>query len=472
MTVVSMSHGELTRFDTLLRVERRELRAEDAATLLGLSRRQVYRLLIRMRADGAPGLFSRRRGRRSNRWLGDGFRDHAIALVREHYHDFGPTLAAEYLAERHDVHISRETLRKLMIEAGLWKDRAARRPRPYQPRYRRDCRGELVQIDGSKHWWFEDRGPQCTLLVYIDDATSELMHLQMVESESTFSYMEATRAYIERHGKPVAFYSDQHSVFRNSRASAARGDGMTHFGRALDALNIEIICANSPQAKGRVERANGTLQDRLVKAMRLEGISSIEGANAFLPGYMVRHNARFARPAFDSRDLHRPLAPHDDLRAIMVWREQRSVTSALTLHYNKAMFILEPTEIARKLVRKRVMVCEYPDGRLEIQHEGHILPYRHFDKMRQVRQPTIVENRHLDAALLLAKEIQAIAPHHRQRNNNAPARHDQPTHLFPEPEVPVKIDGRRLGGAKLKRRPRLSQAELRARGTLEFVKAR
>ena len=472
MTVIAMSHGELSRYDTLLRFERGELRIEDASALLGVCTRQVYRLLGRLRTDGAEALVSWKRGRPSNRAFQPAFRTRVIDLVREHYHDFGPTLAAEYLAERHAISVSHETLRKWMISAGFWKDREARRPRPYQPRYRRDCRGELVQIDGSKHWWFEDRGPQCTLLVYIDDATSELMHLQMVESESTFSYMEATRAYIERHGKPVAFYSDQHSVFRNSRASAARGDGMTHFGRALDALNIEIICANSPQAKGRVERANGTLQDRLVKAMRLEGISSIEGANAFLPGYMVRHNARFARPAFDSRDLHRPLAPHDDLRAIMVWREQRSVTSALTLHYNKAMFILEPTEIARKLVRKRVMVCEYPDGRLEIQHEGYILPYRHFDKMRQVRQPTIVENRHLDAALLLAKQIQAIAPHHRQRNNNAPARRDQPTHLFPEPEAPEQIDRRRLGRPKLKRGPRLSQAELQARGTLEFVKAR
>src|SRR5262249_40392837 len=153
-------------------------------------------------------------------------------------------------------------------------------------------------------------------------------HLKMVECESTFAYMEATREYIERHGKPVAFYSDQHSVFRNSRASAARGDGMTHFGRALDALNIEIICANSPQAEGRVERANGTLQDRLVKAMRLAGISTIEEANAFLPAYLADHNGRFAKPAFDSRDLHRPLALHDDLASIMVWREQRSVTGA------------------------------------------------------------------------------------------------------------------------------------------------
>jgi hypothetical protein len=467
MAVLAMSDGELSRFDTLMRVDRGELRATDAARLLGLRRRQIYRLLDRMRAEGPAGLVSRKRGQPSNRRYDEDFRERVVTIVREHYHDFGPTLAREYLAERHDIHLACETLRQFMIKAGLWKDRDARRPRPYQPRYRRDCRGELIQIDGSKHWWFEDRGPQCTLLVYIDDATSELMHLKMVESESTFAYMEATREYIERHGKPVAFYSDQHSVFRNSRASAARGDGMTHFGRALDALNIEIICANSPQAKGRVERANGTLQDRLVKAMRLEGISSIDEANGFLASYMARHNDRFARPAFDSRDLHRPLAAHDDLRAIMVWREQRTVTAALTLHYNKAMFILEPSEIARKLARKRVAVCEYPDGRLEIQHEGHVLPYRQFDKMRRVNQPAIVENKHLDAALTLAKQMQASTPHHRKRNNDAPARRSQPTHLFPEPETPAKVDRRRIGGTRRGRR--LSLAELEARGTLEFV---
>lgn len=471
MTVVAMSDGELSRYDTLLRVERGELRPTDAARLLGVQRRQIYRLLDRLRTAGATGLVSRKRGRPSNRRYADDFRERVVAIVREHYHDFGPTLAREYLAERHDIHLACETLRQIMIEAGIWKDRAARRPRAYQPRHRRDCRGELIQIDGSQHWWFEDRGPRCTLLVYIDDATSELMHLQMVESESTFSYMEATRAYIERHGKPVAFYSDKHSVFRNAKATA-QGDGMTHFGGALDALNIEIICAHSPQAKGRVERANGTLQDRLVKAMRLEGISSIADANAFMASYMARHNARFARPAADSRDLHRPLAPHDDLGAVMVWRERRTVTAALTLHYNKALFILEPTEIARDLARQRVDVCEYPDGKVEIQHEGRSLPYRLFDKMPSVKQPAIVDNKHLDAALVLAKQIQAIAPHHRQRNNNAPARHDQPTHLFPEPEAPVKIDRRRLGRPRLKRGPQLSQTELQARGTLEFVKAR
>ena len=430
MTVVSMSQQELSRFDTVLRVERRELRPEDAAALLGISRRQVFRLLDRLRSDGAEGLVSGKRGKPSNRRLSDALRQHAIALVQAHYADFGPTLAAEHLAERHDVRISHESLRKLMIEAGLWKDRQARRPRPYQPRYRRDCRGELVQIDGSKHWWLEERGPQTSLLVFIDDATSELMHLKMVETENTFSYMEATREYIEMHGKPVAFYSDKHSVFRNVNASAARGDGMTHFGRALDALNIEIICANSPQAKGRVERANGTLQDRLVKAMRLAGIATIAEANAFLPTYLAQHNARFAKPAFNPKDLHRPLAVHDSLEDAMVWREQRSVTAALTLHYNKLMFILEPNEISRTLPRKRVTVCEYPDGRVEIQHEGASLPYRVFDKIRQVNQAAIVDNKQLGAALAMAQQLQAMMPP-RKRNNDEPSRRSQPAHMFP-----------------------------------------
>lgn len=431
MTVVAMSHGELSRYDTLQRVERRELRVEDAAALLGLGRRQIFRLLDRMRAGGPEALVSWKRGRPSNRRFDDVWRDRVIAIVRERYHDFGPTLAAEYLLEHHGIAISHETLRQWMMAVGLWKDRAARRPRAYQPRYRRDCRGELIQVDGSKHWWFENRGPQATLLVFIDDATSELMHLKMVESENTFAYMQATREYIERHGKPVAFYSDKHSVFRNTNASA-KGDGMTQFGRAVDALNIEIICANSPQAKGRVERANATLQDRLVKAMRLEGIASITEANAFLPGYLARHNQRFAKAPFDHRDLHRPPADHDDLEAVMVWREERMVTVSLTLHYNKVLFILEPNEISSALARKRVMVCEYPDGRVEIQHEGHVLPYRVFDKVRRVNQAAIVDNKHLDAALMMAKLLQEQLPLNK-RNATTPSRRSQPGHMFENP---------------------------------------
>ena len=470
MTVVAMSHGELSRYDTLQRVERGELRVEDAVDLIGVSRRQVYRLLGRLRTDGPEALVSWKRGRPSNRSFSSAFRSRVIDLVRQHYNDFGPTLATEYLAERHQITVSHETLRKWMIMEGLWKDRAARRPRPYQPRYRRDCRGELIQVDGSKHWWFEDRGPQCTLLVYIDDATSELMHLEMVERESTFSYMRATRSYIERHGKPVALYSDKHSAFRNNNATA-HSDGMTHLGRALHALNIEIICANSPQAKGRVERANGTLQDRLVKAMRLEGISTIKEANAFLPSYMERHNRRFTRPALDPRDVHRPLAPHDDVEAEMVWREQRTVTAALTLHYNKAMFILEPTPTSEAIARKRVEVCEFPDGRIEIRHEGCPLPYRVFDKMRRVNQAAIVDNKHLDAALEVARRMQERTPHHRQRNKSEPARSSQSFGVFARPaEADKPKSKRRRGRTPLPRGPRLSNEELIAKGLGEYIR--
>jgi hypothetical protein len=171
------------------------------------------------------------------------------SLVRDRYADFGPTLAAEKLAEVHGCTISRETLRGWMIAAGLWVDRRHPLPSPHQPRYRRDCVGELVQIDGSEHAWFEDRAEKRTLLAFVDDATSRLMHLRFVASESAFDYFRATRSYLETHGQPVAFYSDKHSIFRVNAKDAAGGDGATQFGRALRELNIDIFCANSPQAK-------------------------------------------------------------------------------------------------------------------------------------------------------------------------------------------------------------------------------
>ncbi|WP_152997703.1 ISNCY family transposase, partial [Sphingomonas sp. WG] len=215
MTVVAMSRSELSRYETLQRVERGEITASEAGELLRLCRRQVYRLLDRFRTDGAAGLISRKRGRPSNRRLSETYRKQILGIVRERYADFGPTLAAEYLAERHGITLSHETLRQLMIGAGLWKAKAAKRARLHQSRNRRERRGELIQVDGSDHDWFEGRGPRCSLLVYIDDATSELMHLEMAESESALSYLQATRTYLERHGKPIAFYSDKHSAFRN-----------------------------------------------------------------------------------------------------------------------------------------------------------------------------------------------------------------------------------------------------------------
>ena len=349
-------------------------------------------------------------------------------LIRERYSDFGPTLASEKLAELHGIRLGRETIRQWMMALGFWKDRKQRMKPVHQPRYRRDCVGELIQIDGSEHWWFETRGPQCTLLVFIDDSTSRLMHLQFVESESTFDYFKATRAYLERHGKPVALYSDKHGVFRVNRKDAAGGDGMTQFGRALHALNIDIICANTSQAKGRVERANATLQDRLVKEMRLQGISTMEAGNAFLPAFMIDYNARFAKAPFDDRDLHRSFAEHDDLDDAFAWKEERTVSVNLTLQYDQVMFILEPNEITRALARKRVTVIDYPDGRLAIRHSGVDLAYRTFDKRPQVNQAAIVENKRLGPVLAYIAERQKELD--MSRSAKAPRRRGQKNHMF------------------------------------------
>ena len=216
-------------------------------------------------------LISRHRNRPSNNRLKDAVADQVFGIIRAHYADFGPTLAAEKLRERHGVDLAVETVRSLMVAGGLWLPRKLRPPKIQQPRTRRACLGELIQIDGCDHHWFEDRAPACTALVYVDDATSRLMVVLFTGTESTFAYFEATRQYLKRYGKPLAFYSDKASVFRSNLKSATGGDGHTQFGRALYELNIDGICANTPAAKGRVERAHLTLQDRLVKELRLEG---------------------------------------------------------------------------------------------------------------------------------------------------------------------------------------------------------
>src|SRR5580704_5247647 len=427
MTVLSMSKQEFGRLDVLLRVQSGRLRVADACALMGLHRRQVFRLLRGLRLDGAPSLLSRRRGQPSNHRLPTEVRALALSIVSERYADFGPTFAAEKLAENHACSVSHETLRRWMIADGLWVDRRHRLASPHQPRRRRDCLGELVQIDGSEHAWFETRGEICTLLAFVDDATSRLMQLQFVASESAFDYFRATRAYLEAHGKPVAFYSDKHGIFRVNAKDAVGGDGITQFGRALSELNIDIICANTPQAKGRVERSFGTLQDRLVKELRLAGISTIEAANAWVPTFMVDYNSRFGHAPENAKDLHRKLTAADDLSEVLAWREERTVTKNLTLHYDRMMLLLDPTPLARGLVRKTVDVVNYPDGRFAVQFEGISLSFRKFDKIQTVAPGEIVENKRLGAALAMVTQHQDNYERHRRRYH--PARQRPPNNL-------------------------------------------
>jgi transposase len=405
---VSMSKRDLQRIEVLTEVLAGRRTTESASAVLDLSVRQTQRLLTRYRDGGGAALIHGSRGRPASNSLSTGVRDYVLELVRQNYRDFGPTLAAEVLLERDGIEVSRETLRKWMVEGGLWLSRKQRRTF-HQPRLRRESYGELIQIDGSEHRWFEDRGEPCTLLVFIDDATSKLMQLRFVPSESTASYFGALRGYLDEHGCPVAFYSDKHSVFRVLRKDASGGQGMTQFGRALAELNIEILCANSSQAKGRVERANRTLQDRLVKELRLSQICDMDAGNLFLPQFLERFNERFSLKAVRPEDLHRPLnVMASRLNDILCHREQRYVTEQLTMSYDRKQIILERGEISEGLAGKYVDLYDYPDGRLEVRWKGHSLPYRVFSKDQRVSHAAIVENKRLGHALALVKAQQDL----------------------------------------------------------------
>jgi hypothetical protein len=258
--------------------------------------------------------------------------------------------------------------------------------------------------------------------VYVDDATSRLMHLHFTASESTFSYFEATRAYIECHGKPGAFYSDKASVFRSGKAHET-GSSVTHFGRAMFELNIDTFCANSSSAKGRVERAHLTLQDRLVKELRLRGISTIVEANAYAPAFMAVYNARFAKPPKSDFDAHRPLRGDENLDLLMTWRETRRVTKSLTIQYDRVMYLLDDTPENRKLIHRYIDVWEYPDGRIEIRADGRVLPYRQYDRLAEIDQGAVVEHKRLSHALQVAQAIQAQRDN--RRISGSPARTNQ-----------------------------------------------
>lgn len=404
---LQMSKQELRRVEVLTEVLAGSRTTESAAGVLGVSLRQAQRLVARYRDGGGGALIHKSRGRPASNKLASGVRELVLELVRQNYRDFGPTLAAEVLLERHGIEVSRETLRKWMVEADVWLSRKQRRSF-HQPRLRRESYGELIQIDGSKHRWFEDRGESCTLLVFIDDATSKLMQLRFVPSESTGSYFEALQGYLAPHGCPVAFYSDKHSVFRINR-DAQGGSGMTQFGRALAELNIEIICANSSQAKGRVERANRTLQDRLVKELRLENVCDMDTGNAFLPGFLKRFNERFALHAAKPENLHRALnVKTDRLNDILCHREQRYVSDQLTMSYDRKQIILERNELSEGLGGKYVDLYEFPDGMLEVRAKGRTLPYRLFSKDQRVSHTAVVENKRLSHALTIIKAQQDV----------------------------------------------------------------
>ena len=401
-----MSNRELDRLEVIQHVVSKRLTQCQAGHDLGIGARQVRRLVRRYRREGKSGLMSRRRGKPGNNRLANATREKAVSLVREHYSDFGPTLASEKLNELHRLKLSRESLRQLMIGAGLWVGKRRKKKRVFQMRSRRSHFGELVQIDGSPHDWFEGRAGPCTLLVFIDDATSQLLYLRFVPAETTAAYMEALESYLRTYGRPVSFYSDRHSIFRINTEEPISGNGLTQFGRALETLDIEAIHARTPQAKGRVERANQTLQDRLVKEMRLRKIDTVDEGNAFLSEYMAMHNKRFAIAPRSDENAHRKLL-HDarELALILADQTERTLSRNLICQYKNTLYQIVNTRRKYTLRNARVIVCERPTGEIAILYKGRELDYTTFKKGE--RPAPIEDEKSLNKRVDAARKAQA-----------------------------------------------------------------
>lgn len=408
--VRQMSDKEILRGQLMAQLVEGKVDQRAVAERLALSVRQVKRLKRSYTELGIAGLISKRRGQPSNRRMDDSVIQTAMALIGRHYADFGPTLAAEKLREQHALMLSVETLRKHMIAAGYWKPRRSQTICTHALRERRARRGELIQIDGSPHDWFEGRAPYCCLLVFIDDATGELMELQFVDTETTLGYMAALQRHIQRHGLPAALYSDRHSIFRIN-AKDASSEAQSQFARALAALGIEGIQANSPQAKGRVERANQTLQDRLVKEMRLRGLNDQASANAWLPDFMADFNRRFAVVPTYPHDAHVAYpGPPRDLRRILSIHVVRHLSKNLSCQFNRQLLQVQTQGQGLSLRGAKVVVHCHHDGHLELLWQGRALVFQNV--IRPQKQSAPVDGKGLNARIefALQKRARTIPP--------------------------------------------------------------
>lgn len=409
--LLTMSKREITRLEVMQRLSDKRLSQKEAAQVLGISIRHVKRIWQAFRIQGAKGLISTRRGKPSNNHLDAGIVQQALDLIKEKYADFGPTLAHEKLTEVHGLKLSDESVRRIMIEEGIWKVKRSKAPTVHQLRERRACFGELEQIDGSDYAWFGDHRPRCTLLVFIDDATGQLGELWFVPHENFFGYAEAARHYFERYGKPVAFYSDKHGIFHvNTEQTISTGSGLTQFGRAMEELDIQILCANTPQAKGRVERANQTLQDRLVKELRLRGISDMAAGNAFLPEFREDFNRRFGVQPRSTHDAHRPLLKTDNLDIILTHQKTGTLSNNLTVQSNKVIYQIQSNRPDYALRKAQVLVCENDKGKVTILYKNDPLPYTIFHKT--IRQAEIVDAKSLNHHLKVPTPPAADHPWH------------------------------------------------------------
>jgi len=383
--IIMATQEELRRLHVIEKVLEGGLKQVEAAEILSLSSRHIRRVVKRVKKEGQRGIVHRSRGRPSNRKIPDQLKDKVIKLYRGRYKDFGPTLASEKLLERDGVSLSDETLRRWLIEAGDWK-RVRKRRRHRQWRERKGHRGEMVQMDGSHHAWFEDRGDPCVLMGYIDDATGDPFG-RFYDYEGTMPAMDSFKRYIRKHGLPLKVYLDGHSTYKSTAKPTIEEqlEGMeplSEFERALKELGVEVNHAHSPQAKGRIERLFRTFQDRVIKEMRLKEIRTIEEGNKFLEAYLPIYKKRFSVRPRQKDDVHRPLPRGIDLNAILCVKTERTLRNDFTVAHNHKLYQIEEATKASKVIVQNRM-----DGSMRITYQGRAL------RFREITQRPIRENK-------------------------------------------------------------------------------
>ena len=389
--LITMNQKEILRLQVIEKIVSRILGQSEASKLLKVSCRQTRRLLKAYRRQGAKSLISKKRGKPSNNIICEEIKQNILSITKEKYIDFGPTFLREKLLENHNISISKETLRKWLIAENIWVAKGRKKARIHQMRERRSCFGELIQIDGSPHDWFEGRGDRCSLLVFIDDATSKLVNMRFEETETTAGYFRAAKEYVTKHGLPMAFYNDKHSIFRINKSGY---EGTTQFGRAAQELGIEIICANSPQAKGRVERANGILQDRLVKEMRLREINDIKTANDYLPEFIEQYNKKFAVEPKSKSDAHVKLSGNENLDLIFCFKNERELSKNLELSYHNDLYQIKTENKGYRLRHAKVTVCEDLEDEVTIIYKEEKLNHKCHKKQKKTAE--IIEAKDLN----------------------------------------------------------------------------
>jgi transposase len=387
---ITMSMKEAKRLHVVRQAIEKRITQAEAARMIGLSLRQVQRAVRRVKREGDQGICHRARGKEPNNRIPEKVKDKVLKLCRGVYYELGPTHASEKLLEKDQVRVGVETLRTWFIQEGLPYRKRKKRPHR-QWRERKSCRGEMVQLDGSHHDWFEGRGPVCVLMAYVDDATGEV-YARFYEYEGTLPAMDSFKRYIRRYGVPQSVYLDRHSTYKSTEHYQTIDDQlegrqrMSHFERSLHELGVKVIHAYSPQAKGRVERLFGTFQDRVIKEMRLAGIKNREEGNAFLKAYLPTYNHRFGVAPAKEADLHRPFKDRKELDRILSIRTKRALRNDFTVAHNKKLY-----QIRDNIRTKSVLVEERTDGSMRIVHNGQYLRYKEIKSrpIQEVKKPVI-----------------------------------------------------------------------------------